>query len=160
MSRKRIFPGNWSNLKDEQVLENLRYLLGHYKKYEIIKYSDKYISIGNVFIRKYDNFSYVVNSKRYIEIGKPITGCLAKLLSMGKQEFNAREKRKERATKIITFMGFATALIIAEMCVFYLEKNKIAQERNNKEKFKQEVIRQYQQEHAKDTVYVFQNQRQ
>ena len=35
--KNRVFPNNWSNLSQEQVLENIRYLLENYKKHKIVK---------------------------------------------------------------------------------------------------------------------------
>ena len=50
MSKKRIFPDDWSNLSDKQVIENIKYLRCNYKKHDI-KVHNNYVQIDNVKIQ-------------------------------------------------------------------------------------------------------------
>ena len=70
--RKIAFPNDWSNLSDEQVLENIQYLQKNYKKYEISKPDDKTIKIDNVLISRGTDGNvangrtyYTVNNQKY-----------------------------------------------------------------------------------------------
>lgn len=80
MSEKRIFKDDWSDLSDNQVLENIKYLQENYKKYTISIPDCTRVLIGNVLIcRKrmgeYSKTFYVINNKEYCRetnIGKEI----------------------------------------------------------------------------------------
>lgn len=49
MSKKRIFPDDWSNLSDKQVIENIKYLRCNYKKHDT-KVHNNCIHIDNIKI--------------------------------------------------------------------------------------------------------------
>ena len=70
--KKIAFPDDWSDLSDEQVLENIQYLQKKYKKYKISQPDDKHIKIDNVVICRDNEGSvgngrtyYTINNKRY-----------------------------------------------------------------------------------------------
>lgn len=50
MSKKRIFPDNWSSLSDKRVMEYIKYLRCNYKKHDI-KVHNNYVQIDNVKIQ-------------------------------------------------------------------------------------------------------------
>lgn len=54
MTEKRSFPDNWSSLTDEEVVENIQYMLNYYKykEYEIVRNNKDTISIGDVRLSK------------------------------------------------------------------------------------------------------------
>lgn len=60
--RKIAFPDDWSDLSEEQVLENIQYLQKNYKKYNISQPDDKHIKIDNVIICR-DNENEISNSR-------------------------------------------------------------------------------------------------
>ena len=49
--KKLSFPDDWSNLTEEQVLENIKYLSKHYKRYKVKAIDDKSVSVDNVFMK-------------------------------------------------------------------------------------------------------------
>ena len=70
--RKIAFPNDWSDLSDEQVLENIQYLQKNYKKYEISQPDDNSIKIDNVVISRNTEGNvangrtyYTINNKKY-----------------------------------------------------------------------------------------------
>ena len=100
--KKIAFPNDWSDLSEEQVLENIQYLQKNYKKYDISKPDDKHIKIDNIIICR-DNEGdigngrtyFIINGKKYYRdeiIGKEIID-LMHLCKMHIVPF------KEKATK-------------------------------------------------------------
>jgi len=68
--KKRKFPNNWTNLSVEQSVDNIKYLLENYRKYNITLQSDDRVLIDNVIIRKdkasilgYTYDVYVINNR-------------------------------------------------------------------------------------------------
>ena len=82
MIEKRVFPDDWSKLTDNQVLENIKYLLENFGKYTIVLPDDKHVNIDNVVIYRdvqktgeYNKTWYIINNKIYSresDIGKAI----------------------------------------------------------------------------------------
>ena len=50
MSKKRIFPNDWSKLSGQEVAKNIRYLCCNYKKHDIAVHNN-YIQIDNIKIQ-------------------------------------------------------------------------------------------------------------
>ena len=68
--KKRKFPNNWTNLSVVQSVDNIKYLLENYRKYNITLQSDDKVLIDNVIIRKdkasilgYTYDVYVINNR-------------------------------------------------------------------------------------------------
>lgn len=121
-NKKRTFPDNWQNLSQEQVLENVKYLIENYKKYNIVFYGDK-VQIGNIFIHKSEMQIlgctypvYVINNRMftvYSEVGHKISELIyhcghledeknlsEKLDEFLKKRLNLKEdKSKEKPTE-------------------------------------------------------------
>lgn len=168
MLNKTDFPDDWSALTDKQVLENIEYLLNNYKQYEIHKYDDNWVKIGNVSVRHRDGWSggryeyYSVNEKLYRDIiGKPITSGLKKLLYIGKEEYDKRQQKQNRRTIIIGCACIFVLLVVTEICLYSLEKKRLKQEEQNRELFKQQVVKETLDsiERSKTIDYPIQNQR-
>ena len=81
--KNRVFPNNWSDLSQEQALENIQYLLENYNKYNIIFLTDDSVRIDNVRIRKkevqifqYKYTVYEINGRMFTvdgEVGRSIS---------------------------------------------------------------------------------------
>lgn len=167
MFNERNFLDDWSALTDEQVLQNIEYLLNHYKQYEIHRYDDNYVKIGNVSVRQRDTgwgkFVYFsVNEKLYRDIiGEPITSGLKKLLYIGKKEYDERQKKQNRRTIIIGCACVFALLAATEICLCSLEKKRLGQDKQNKELLKQQIVKETLDsvQQGKVVAYPIQNQR-
>lgn len=81
--KNRVFPNNWSDLSQEQALENIQYLLENYNKHNIIFLTDDSVRIDNVRIRKkevqifqYKYTVYEINGRMFTvdgEVGRSIS---------------------------------------------------------------------------------------
>ncbi len=81
--KNRVFPNNWSDLSQEQALENIQYLLGNYNKHNIIFLTDDSVRIDNIRIRKkevqifqYKYTVYEINGRMFTvdgEVGRSIS---------------------------------------------------------------------------------------
>jgi hypothetical protein len=49
---KHIFPENWQNISDDEVIEHLQYLVEHYSEYKISVYRE-YVKIGDVLFHNF-----------------------------------------------------------------------------------------------------------
>ena len=146
--KKIAFPDDWSELSDEQVLENIQYLQKNYKKYKISKPDDKSITIDNISICR-DNEGtigngrtfYTVNNRKYYRDegnGKELIE-LVHLCKMHSLPFKTKAKNWWNDNKdVVELSALITGLfIVVGGLALYIDKN----EKKSKEQFKQEVIK-------------------
>ena len=167
MSKKREFPSDWSNMPDDEVWENIAYLLANYKRYSVSEPDDYITIIGNVKIQTVtreisdSNGSrcecfYDVNGKsvaRETAIGRNISTLRHRVFL-----FNRSFKRKlnefwhDRWPVIVSIPAFS---VFAYLCVLCGIKEG-ARQKVKREQFKQEIIKealeQFRQEQQKDTI--------
>lgn len=163
MSKKREFPSDWSNMTDDQVLENVTYLLANYKKYKVVS-GDFNKKIGNVNIHAHVDKSvpgwmtyWNINGKCIrddTELGK-VVGFLFQEVCHYKRPVNKKLNNFWRGNRNIIASSVATGLMIVGICVFVGIKlgNRC---KRKQEQFKQEIIKealeQFRQEQQKDTI--------
>lgn len=158
MSEKRVFPDNWFDMSEKQVLENVRYLKQNFKQYKIKSIDDNTVSIGNVKLSSFDKKMedgiyhrlHTINNKILSDLFVSDFSDVCSLYSKCRYEI---EKIHRRKIKIVATGIFIIVLLIADVFVCSLE-TKIPK-RKSKEMFNQEIINKYQ----KDTVSILQNQR-
>lgn len=158
MLKKRVFPDDWFDMSEKQVLENVRYLKRNYKQYKIKSVDDNTVSIGNVklcsFDKKMDDGVYhrlhTINNKILSDLFVSDFSDVCSLYSKCRCEI---KKMHSRNIQIVGATIFIIILLIADVFVCSLETK--IQEGKSKEMFNQEIINKYQ----KDTVSILQNQR-
>ena len=121
LNKKRTFPDNWQNLSQEQVLENVKYLIENYKKYNIVFHGDK-VQIGNIFIHKsetqilgYTYPVYVINNRMftvYGEVGHKISELIYHCRHP-EDEKNLSEKLDEFLKKRKQDLYFVLMVVVA-----------------------------------------------
>lgn len=150
--KKIAFPDDWSDLSDEQVLENIQYLQKKYKKYKISQPDDKRIKIDNVEIcrgqeeivsghvvgngRTY----YTINNKTYYrneENGKELID-LIHLCKMHMLPFKDKAKKWLNDNKDLIVGSGGTVLIFLCVTGLVYFNNKAA--KNEKQQLKREII--------------------
>ena len=143
MSEKREIPNCWKDLSDQEVADNLQYLLTHYREYDIKFYSAEYLKIGNVSIDfvtfdKEEGRVYSVNSRKISQnykngfVGRLVVG----LIHVCNQEFLKRhdslveqyadakkqiEKMRERETWMIAISA-TVIMVLISMGVYNMRK--------------------------------------
>ena len=158
MLKKRVFPDDWFDMSEKQVLENVRYLKRNYKNYKIKSIDDNTVSIGNVKILSFDKKMedsiyhrvYIINDKFLSNLFISDFSDVCSLYSKCRYEI---EKMHRRKIKIVATTIFIIVLLIADVFVCSLE-TKIPK-RKSKEMFNQEIINR----HQKDTINILQNQK-
>lgn len=163
MSKKREFPSDWSNMPDDEVWENIAYLLANYKRYSVSEPDDYITIIGNVKVQTVtreisdSNGSrcecfYDVNGKsvaRETAIGRNISTLRHRVFL-----FNRSFKRKlnefwQDYSETIGW-GLVGLALTSSLIFAHVIKNK------KQEQFKQEIIKealeQFRQEQQKDTI--------
>lgn len=85
-NKKRAFLNNWQNLSQEQVLDNIKYLLENYKKYNISLLGKDRVRIDNILIYKkeiqilwYKYSVYMIN-KRMFTVNSQVGSYISKLI--------------------------------------------------------------------------------
>lgn len=103
IKEKHLFPKDWLKLSDKQVIEQLQYLLDHYKEYKISKLNDDVIEIAGISFFKFhigDNNStldcyYINHQKLYSMATEEVFNLCEKLFNIGQQATkNKIDKRK------------------------------------------------------------------
>ena len=105
-NKKRAFLNNWENLSEEQVLDNIKYLLENYKKYNITLLGNGRVRIDNILIYKkemqilgYKYNVYVIN-KRMFTVNGQVGGYISKLIYRCQHQ----EKEKTLIEKLEEFL--------------------------------------------------------
>lgn len=102
--KKRVFPNNWSDLSQEHVLENVRYLLKNYKKYNICLPRNNIVRIDNVRIQRKEvqilryTFDVYEINKRMVTVDSDIGHSVTELIRCcehSEREQGFREKFKK-----------------------------------------------------------------
>ena len=106
--KKRAFPNNWASLSQEQVLDNVQYLLKHLRKYCIGVLGADYVRIENIIIRRkkvqisrYIYDVYDIN-KRMFTVDGEVGHWISKLIyccQHSEKEMGLKEKIKEQFEK-------------------------------------------------------------
>jgi len=151
MSEKREIPNCWSVMSEKEVADNLRYLLEHYREYDIRISENGTIYIGNVLsiiVSKQtivDTF-YVVNLRAVCGAGETIN-LLDKLIDACQVEFLKRhnklteqyadakkqiEKMKERETWLIAISA-TLIMVLISMGVYSVRKQHAQQQVKQRE---------------------------
>jgi len=91
---KRDLPLSWRGLSDKEILENIEYLLKHYKEYRITVLPNGDILVGTTFIgplktKALGAPTYYINCA--IITGKELGDCIKKLIDVCKKEFMVRK---------------------------------------------------------------------
>lgn len=114
MSKKRKFPENFVLLSKEKQIENIEYLLEHYKEYKVKIIADNHIQIGNqVDIWRFYFTSipaHAVNHARYIEKDKR-NQLATKLFDCCAQEAQKRKKIQEEIINGISLYVLCGAVV-------------------------------------------------
>lgn len=158
MSKKREFPSDWSNMPDDEVLENVTYLLANYKKYKVVS-GDFNKQIGNVNIHAYVDKRvpgwmtyWHINGKRIsdnTELGK-VVGYLFQEVCHYKRPVNKKLNKFWQDYSETIGWGLVGLALTSLLIFAHVIKNK------KQEQFKQEIIKealeQFRQEQQKDTI--------
>ena len=101
---KRDLPLSWRGLSDKEILENIEYLLKHYKEYRITVLPNGDILVGTTFIgplktKALGAPAYYINCA--IITGKELGDCIKKLIDVCKKEFAMRKEATERTEQRI-----------------------------------------------------------
>ena len=154
--KKIAFPDDWSDLSDEQVLENIQYLQKKYKKYKISQPDDKHIKIDNVVIcrgqeeivsghvvgngRTY----YTINNKTYYrneENGKELVD-LIHLCKMHLVPFKDKVNKWVKDNKSdIKYLGLGGSAVLAIFVFAYfmaIDSDKSAKQ--SRDQLKKEIV--------------------
>lgn len=128
MTEKRSFPNDWSGLSNKQVIENVKYLLEHYKEYKIKDKGENRIAIENVCLTKGRNY-FDLNNK-FCTSGGPLyneaSNKLNELFDKCEQEMVERytlQQKLERRKPIYwwyTFLEYRKFLIPIMLFPFVL----------------------------------------
>ena len=149
--RKIAFPNDWSDLSEEQVLENIQYLQKNYKKYEISQPDDNSIKIGNVVISRSTEGNvangrtyYTINNKKYYR-NKGTAKELAELMHVCKmyklpfkQKANNWWKNNKDNVKDGTLGGVTVTALFIFVYFMAIYSDKSAKQ--SKQQLKQEII--------------------
>jgi hypothetical protein len=119
MTEKNSFFGDWSALTDEQVVSNIKYLLEHYKEYDIYsQYGSSHVIVGDVDISRFETlhnnvYCYSINNKWYGEMAdKSILALLQNLMNVCYEESVVQEAQRSKKGKRNTIIAIASWLII------------------------------------------------
>ena len=133
MSKKRKFPENFVLLSKEKQIENIEYLLEHYKEYKIKYIANNHIQIGNqIDIWEFYFTSipaHAVNRARYSEKDKRnqlATKLFDCCIQEARRQNSIREQKYEKIKDCAIWSLFA-AVIVTLVGVFYSarKQNKI-----------------------------------
>ena len=104
MSKKtqHEFPENWKNISEEEAIEHIKYLLEHYKEYDIRKFGDDGIVINEIKIYPYNinlrhncTFKYMhINLQNRYSDTDEIYKLIQQLIKVCKVEIKKREQEK------------------------------------------------------------------
>lgn len=104
MSKKtqHEFPENWKNISEEEAIEHIKYLLEHYKEYDIRKFGDDGIVINEIKIYPYNinlrhncTFKFMhINLQKLYNDTDEIYKLIQQLISVCKVEIEKREQEK------------------------------------------------------------------
>ncbi len=93
MAKLRKFTAGWKGLSEKQLTENIKYLLKHYKEYEIEGYTSGY-NVGTVFIGKLPADNYYINSV-FVHKKAKLGADVEKLYNNCKKEYAMRINAKD-----------------------------------------------------------------
>ena len=106
MSKKQEhqFPENWKNISQEEAIEHIKYLLEHYKEYDICKFGDDGIIINEIKIYPYNinlrhncTFKYMnINLQKLYNDTDEIYKLIQQLIDVCKVEIEKREQEKAK----------------------------------------------------------------
>lgn len=145
--KNRVFPNDWSNLSQEQALENIQYLLENYNKCNIVFYGDDRLRIGNIYIHRkevqileYRYTVYEINRRLFTVDGE--VGCyISKLIYCchhPEKEKNLIEKLEEflkrRKLDIIFVLVLVCAAMVCIATMRVIEKSKKQKQQEQFEK--------------------------
>ena len=102
---KRGLPLSWRGLNDKEILENIEYLLKHYKEYRITVQPNGDILVGTTFIgplktKVFGVPAYYINCAIVPEKGE-LGDCIKKLIDVCKKEFDMRKEAMTRTEQRI-----------------------------------------------------------
>ena len=131
MSEKLNLPLSWRKLSDKEKLENINYLLKHYKEYRITVQSNGNVLVGSTFISPFKTKFlrvpvYYINCAIVQGTGD-LGDSIKKLIDVCKKEFLMREKVQKQQTTETTQTGNsplrerdAIHILLCGMCAFVL----------------------------------------
>lgn len=96
------FPENWKNISEEEAIEHIKYLLEHYKEYDIRKFGDDGIVINEIKIYPYNinlrhncTFKFMhINLQKLYNDTDEIYKLIQQLIKVCKVEIEKREQEK------------------------------------------------------------------
>ena len=152
--RKIAFPYDWSELSDEQVMENIQYLQKNYKKYEISVVDESHVNIDNITISRgikkvegREKTCFTINNKTYCRetsIGKELID-LTHLCKLYAVPFKDKVKRFFKDNKdlmrVCVLGGGAIIIVFTTACFMVINAAEDARKSKEKsyQKLKQEV---------------------
>lgn len=149
--KKIAFPNDWSDLSEEQVLENIQYLQKNYKKYEISQPDDNSIKIDNVVISRNTEGNvangrtyYTINNKKYYR-NKGTAKELAELMhicKMYKLPFKQKANNWWKNNKDdVKYWGFGGGAVMALFVLtYFMATYSDKSAKQSKQQLKQEII--------------------
>lgn len=129
MSEKLNLPLSWRKLSDKEKLENINYLLKHYKEYRITVQSNGNVLVGSTFISPFKTKFlrvpvYYINCAIVQGTGD-LGDSIKKLIDVCKKEFLMREKVQKQQTTETTQTGNsplrerdAVHILLCGICAF------------------------------------------
>ena len=162
MSKKtqHEFPENWKNISEEEAIEHIKYLLEHYKEYDIRKFGDDGIVINEIKIYPYNinlrhncTFKFMhINLQKLYNDTDEIYKLIQQLIKVCKVEIEKREQekaitaaknaKKQKRKKIILTAVSCAFVIVALAGSVYMVKDifkTIDKERARQNKIEKEV---------------------
>lgn len=121
MKTQHEFPKDWRKISNEEAISHIKYLLEHYKEYNIEKYGNT-LTINGIIIASmniYDCKMFLVAQKVYGEhLDLDIYPLIQQLFDVCAKEVKKREQKAEKAIKAnkkkrIIFTVISSAFIIA-----------------------------------------------
>lgn len=139
---KHEFPKNWSKISEEEAIKHIKYLLAHYKEYDIKKVGDDSIRINDIYImpldipRDYFTFKYfIINMERtyssfdeiYYLIEQLMYVCnieieIRKLLQQ-EQEEQQKQYKKQKLLRSMDILFFCIMLVLLFIRVSFKSHN-------------------------------------
>ena len=148
---KHVFPENWQNISDDEVIEHLQYLVEHYKEYKISVYRE-YVKIGDVLFHNFYSCEpknlvkyYDINfQKTYTDPNSKAFILCKELEEICTDEFQKREIMrgvKKRKIVLYTFFVVLVSGFVALDAFAYKRKKEI----DNRKKEIDNRVKQYEQ---------------
>lgn len=169
-TKEHVFPKDWREISEDEIVEHIQYLLEHYKEYQIKRYNKKHVMIGDVYFVKCsvpvsdcNKFCYMINMQALCHMNHKAYQLLEQLMDICKAEVEKQEKieipkwgnkltRKKEINDIIIYSALTIMLIVGIPSMVYFKK---CQKKEDIKKAKIEnAVKQYEQSLPEYSQYV------